>query len=331
MVSMIELKPYHTLHSPDIRALWKEDHFLLTKVAKTAYRILIGNVAIFIHNRTACVRNYFIYKQKAGTDYTRAILSLIEGSMMQALLTRAILGPWNIWNTLPLGDKCDPLLKIVSLPTPPRSSSDVMFMCSSGGTCRIACPCEDLVAWPWINRLKQLELEHFALFSAGIFFTYNIVQAVRAEPKNLPLTKKIANVAKKQFSAPQFIFYASLITLSLVTSRYREALWLGSKYGFDRYGFESSGHFMLKTVLAPIVGATLSQMGRTNPPLAAFGATVYTITDAIFLRNTAHVYHTAAEVIAGYLWGRVIITASDGVAKLSTKVFHHWYNSPNVA
>lgn len=297
---MIELKTYHLPRSTETQAFWNEDHYLITKVATLAYRFFVENFAIFVINQGAKVNNFFKAdetpealepQEPLPPSFTPNFIPLIEKSVEKAVLGSLF---WRVVKSVfgyavPLTEKLD--------------------------------QCGTHASFAWLNNLKQLELKHFALFSAAVPLTYSLVQAVRKQPADLPLTEKLKNVAKEQFSAPHAVFYGSILALSLSNPLYGRALGLTSKDGFD-----ASGHVMLKTALAPIVGAALSQAAVTNPNAATIGTMVYTFSDGVFISNTVRLCHTAMESVAGYVWGLGIVATSAALANTFV-----WLNQPNVA
>jgi len=295
MFAMIELKTYNTFNSPEIQVTWQDDQFLLTKIATIAYRILIENVWICVQNQTAKVRNYFNadapsqpVKAKPPApipvpNYSYMFSKTVQGALIGTLF----------WRTAKNLLSYVISERFLGMPVPLREK---------------VAHCGTRASFQWINSIKQLEIKHFALASAAIPFAINLYDGIQKEPKNLPLTSKVTNAVKKQFSAPHFIFYASMIGLALANPLYGRVLGFSSDDGFD-----ASGHLMLKTVLAPIVGVALTQTAIARPAFSALFAMTYTISDGIFLKNTTNYCHTALESLAGYAWGIGIGFASAAI------------------
>lgn len=300
---MIELKTYHTPKPTETQEIWQGDQFLLIKIATIAYKILVENVGIFLYNQSTKVRNYFKKDTKPKAvdekpapppspapvpNYAHMFSKTVRVALFGTLFWRgakSLMG-WSV----PLRDK-------------------------------VEVDCGSRAMFQWINNIKQFEIKHFALASIAIPFTINLVDAIRKEPKDLALTTKVTNAVKKQFSAPHFIFYASMIGLALANPLYGRALGFTSNDGFD-----ASGHLMLKTVLAPIVGVALSQTAYAHPQFAAIFAVAYSFTDGIFLKNTTNYCHTALESLAGYAWGIGIGITSTALASTYMRL-----NPPKIA
>jgi len=162
------------------------------------------------------------------------------------------------------------------------------------------------VDFPIINKPKQLELKTFALASAVVPFLVNLGAA-------LVRRQSIRN----QFSPSNLAFYGTLTGLSLANSLY------GRTLGLTTRSFDSSGHIMLKTALAPAVAFGVSkaaQIPDVGRSFATLFAGAYLITDGIFLKNTVRFYHSVPEAVAGLGWGASIIGMSWFVSKVTHRI-----------
>ncbi len=167
-----------------------------------------------------------------------------------------------------------------------------------------------------VNSLKQNEIKNFALLSALIPLTYNMIQDVRGQ-KERSLFQKIKTAATRQFLTKEFAFFSIVSTLALLNPLYAKPLGLSNgllnrktKFGTcfpHTRDFDSSGHVMIKTVMAQIMSNIIAKTSLTNTTFAALFSLGYAATDAVFMYNTAYLCHKVSETLAGLAWAGAII------------------------
>ena len=273
-------KVYLGINSPEFQKCWKKDDLLIVNVMRVAYAFFTHNLSVFFQHQRDFVKKLFhldVSSQEVKVSPPipdKGMVSLVSAIPFAGIALGMLGGIMN---------RC-----IQGVP------SDFKYE-----SCRAATP---HMVLPGLNRLKQLELKFFSLFSATVPLTYNFIQAVRKEPKDLPFVERVTHAVKKQICSKEFVFTSVLMALSLSNAMYSPSLRLTQKGGFD-----SSGHAMMKTVLAAVMASAVGNTFPSTPYLGTAFTVAYAATDAIFLYNAARFCHTVAETGAGVLWGMGII------------------------
>lgn len=148
-----------------------------------------------------------------------------------------------------------------------------------------------------VNHFKQWEIKNFALLIPFIPILVNLVSKTLSErnPEEgiRGISQKFVKAVKNQVSVEQAVFLTTIVTLGLLGPTY------GRTTGLTTKAFDSSGHFMLKGVLAAFLAKTLD----TTSWLGIAFSLLYGLSDFVLLHKTSTACHTAWETFAGLGWG----------------------------
>ncbi len=155
-----------------------------------------------------------------------------------------------------------------------------------------------------INGFKQWEIKNCALLTPLLPLAAQLTcDTVKSDGAGVIARLKDA---VQKVTPHQKASLILVLTLGLTNSLYARAIGLSTE------NFDSSGHIMLKTLLAHLLACNLDSIGQRGgtvlKTITAFYGSLYAFTDAVLIHNSANFCHTAYEAVAGLEWGAGILS-----------------------
>lgn len=281
---------YYTWQTPAIQLIWNnENSYKLTKVYAIFFDYL-KNIPIFLYNGYVGVRNLF------SREVEPVVLPSVQEKMSPSFNYNKIAG------LLPyVGVAAGIVLGSLH-----RHVNDIGFYHKAN--------CRNIpgLRFSALNTLKQLETKHFVLLTPLAILAYNVGRDYFSKKRE---ERSIVETIKRQFTLKDAAYFGIAATLAITNSLYAKPLgldvpsydvpWKPGAHVEPMSGYATSGHLMMKVVLAPLMSHLFSKV--VPGPLGLAAAGTYAFTDALFVYKTNYFCHNQHEMLVGVVQGCAIL------------------------